>query len=668
MLHRFAVRCCGGRRRRALLASLLGLAAITAASWVGWNAREQSVETQAVYHLALREREADRLDDGVHGLATHTVELGFDRRFSLYQHPPSAFRFADVPSSPDAVLRVAPILAPEASQTLTDGVVFEILCEDEAGDSRLVFQKAVPRPDPSELPAWGEQEVSLAGCSTPTTVVDLRTDCGPRAHCGDDWAYWGDPRVVYRRSVLRRPLRLVLLISIDTLRADRIELSDGARPTPHLQALARDGVVFEDTIAPSPWTIPSHVSLLTSTPPHVHGVNGDTMLSPELPTLAESFARAGWATAAFFDTPWFVRDDFRRGFAHFRGAPPAKNLDRRGVAITRERLLDWLTASTATSAFVFWHIMDVHGPYAARAPFAGRYRASVTASDGSAEVLASLATLGVHHYLELERFRSIEDLVAGYDEGVAAVDAAIGELFEVLKAVGWYDDALIVVTSDHGERFFEQGIQVGHGLFLSDADLAVPLLAKLPGNRHAGARVGGLTELIDVAPTILGLSGIPVPEPFEGRRLVDLDRPPARGVEGPIFGESSNTGAAFARTERFKYIGPWQLPREEVLGRHVFPRAGAEEILSRIDTGERLFDLAVDPEERRNLIRSAEGSRVAATISSELAEEQARAAQLRVSRRATRADPLGEGLRERLRALGYLDAGSEGSSEGDAEP
>ncbi|MCL4683345.1 sulfatase [Myxococcota bacterium] len=647
--------------RRSRIASFLALTAIAGLAATVWvRTRERSFDTSAVYHLALRDRDAQRIETGgAQRLATHSVELGFDRRFALYQHPPSSYRFADVPVSEGAVLRVAPLLAPEASRTSTDGAVFEIRCADPAGHDRQVFRMEAAKPDPGEPPRWDDRDVSLAGCSQPTTSLELRTACGPNRHCDGDWAFWGDPRILYRRTVSRRPLALVLLISVDTLRADRIEPYGSLRPTPHLQALARDGIVFETARSPSPWTIPSHASLLTSTSPLVHGATGQTTWSSDLSTLAERFSDQGWSSAAFVDSPWLVTSGFRRGFQHFHGTPPATpNLDRRGASITQEHLREWLASGSAQRVFVFWHIMDVHGPYGSSAPFAGRYRQDLAISSGSVQRLSTLRSLGVHDYLELDRFRSLEDLVAAYEEGVASVDAAIGDLLGFLKQAGWYDEALIVVTSDHGERLFERGIQVGHGLFLSEPDIAIPLLVKLPRNRHAGTRVEGLAELIDVAPTVLAIHGIPVPDSFEGRPLLDRDRRPAARPEGPIFGTSSNTGAMFARTTRYKYISPWRIPPRTVTERHLFPKTGAEAMLERIDPEERLFDLTADPGERDNLLRSEAGRRVASRIRNELAAEEARAERLRASHRAAAAESFDEETRARLRALGYLDAGS----------
>jgi hypothetical protein len=308
---------------------------------------------------------------------------------------------------------------------------------------------------------WTDRRVSLAPCSAPTTALELRTRCGP-AHCTADWALWGGPRVHFRRApqTPRRPL--VLLISIDTLRPDRLDLYGGERATaPSLRALAADGITFETAVAPDSWTIPSHASLFTSTEPHLHRADGSHALRADLPTLAEVFSAAGWETAAFVDSPWLDRPDFRRGFDHFDAATPGLPLARRGVRLVQPRMLRWIDRPSQAPAFVFWHVMDVHGPYGARAPFGGRFRAALDPTASRQPPLRTLAELGYHDYLELERFRTLEDLLAAYDEGIAMVDAAVGELLARLAALGLYEDAVVAVTSDHGESLFDRATWVG---------------------------------------------------------------------------------------------------------------------------------------------------------------------------------------------------------------
>ena len=326
-----------------------------------------------------------------------------------------------------------------------------------------------------------------------------------------------------------------------------------ARETsPELGRLAEDAIVFETAVASAPWTIPSHATLLTSTYPLIHGADGDTPIAGSVVLVSETLHRAGWQTAGFVDTSYLdASRGFDRGFEHYDDEPPEGSF-RRGAQVVLERFLEWLERADERPAFVFWHIMDVHGPYDAPPPFAGRFRSGL--APGRGRPLDKLQRFAYHDYLRLDRFASFEDLVAGYDEGILAVDAVIGELFQNLRRAGLYDDGLIVVTSDHGESFWDHGIWVGHGLFLTDDELRVPLLVKLPGNRHAGTRVADMVGLIDVAPTMLEALGVPPESPFQGRSLFS---PAPRTV----FGFSSNIGAAFVRTRDFKYIAPAGLER-----------------------------------------------------------------------------------------------------------
>lgn len=154
-----------------------------------------------------------------------------------------------------------------------------------------------------EATTWRSRTVDLSPCAGRASLV-LETTCGPRSDCTADGAVWGDPRLEWRAPVTPSVQRLVLLVSVDTVRADRTSLHAGGSPTttPRLTELAEDAIVFEQAIAPSPWTVPSHASLLTSAGPDVHGARDGVDLPADLPVLAEVLRRNGWSTGGFTDT------------------------------------------------------------------------------------------------------------------------------------------------------------------------------------------------------------------------------------------------------------------------------------------------------------------------------------------------------------------------------
>ncbi|MEE8525263.1 MAG: sulfatase, partial [Thermoanaerobaculia bacterium] len=581
--------------------------------------------------------------------------IGYDERRVLFQHAPSRYRFPQVPSGPGARFLAAPAMDPRAWEKPTDGVVYEVRCQGDDGSwQELLALKVSPATDPEDR-VWHDREVPLDRCSQPQTQVELSTSCGPQDHCAADWAAWGLPRVVHRQTFAPRSQRLALLISIDTLRPDRLGLYGAARGTsPELERLARDAVVFETAVASSPWTIPSHATMLTSADPRVHGADAKTSIAESVPLLAEILKAAGWQTAGFVDTAYLGRDfGFDRGFEHFDDDKPPKGDYRRGVRVTRQRVLDWLAGADDRPAFVFWHIMDAHGPYWASAPFSGMFRSSLTPPDAPDPRLAQLRDLAYHDYLKLDRFSSFEDLVAAYDEGIAAVDSALGGLLDVLRDAGLYDQALIVVTSDHGESFLDHGVWVGHGLFLTDDEIRVPLIIKLPGNRHAGRRVREMVGVIDVAPSVLDALGVAPPDSFQGRSLLS----PAPGASGSlpesVYGISSNTGAAFLRTQSFKFIGAASAGPDKISEGHLKSRGGLEISLDTV-VGEQLYHLRRDPQETTS-IADHEDAALLERFRLQLARHAAECAARREGLPPPSAPELTAEAEEQLRALGYVD-------------
>ena len=609
----------------------------------------QTWDYEATYFFSENASAATEAEPGSRGIAFSWKELDHDRRLALYQHPPSAYRFRHIPTAGRAELLVAPTVDPETWKVGGDGVDFQVYCRESSGDlTSLLDLRLRPPADSLEKTGWNDLSVPLDGCSGPETDVVLKTTCGS-SDCRADWAFWGEPKVRYQRQarVAERPL--ILLISVDTLRPDRLALYGAERPTaPHLSRLAGDGVTFETALAPAPWTIPSHASLFTSTFPYVHATTGFTKIPRQLPTLAEVLKAADVETLAVIDHPWLARSDFRRGFDRFDAGTRPPGIERRTVAVTEQHLLRYLEEPSTDPLFVFWHIMDVHAPYGATQPFSGRYRKTIDPEETAFPPLDELKKIGYHDYLQLDRFSCVEDLIATYDEGVDTVDAAIGRVLDHLRRVGLYDSATIVVTADHGESFFDHRIWIGHGLFLTDNEIRIPLIVKLPGNRHAGQRVSAMVRLVDVAPLIVEAAGIEPPPTFQGTSLFSLDPEHPERMPRVAFGFSSNTGAAYVRTNEVKYISSWGFPRQEVAQRHLHPKADTP-VVQRIEAGEKLFDLTSDPEERTNLAGLGDRQELLAQL-----RAGAEARRSATADRSARPTELSAADVERLKALGYL--------------
>ncbi|MHC4985137.1 MAG: sulfatase-like hydrolase/transferase [Planctomycetota bacterium] len=288
----------------------------------------------------------------------------------------------------------------------------------------------------------------------------------------------------------------IILVSIDTCRADFIGCYNpaAAEATPNIDAVARQATIFRRATTPVPITLPAHSSMMTGLTPLSHGVRNqlETALSPDAVTLAKLLSQRGYQTAAVvgshalegslglaqgFDTyDDHFRQSYSRGWSIERKAEEA-------TAIAIERIDQ---SSPDQPLFMFLHYYDPHLPYEAPERFASRFG---------------------------------DDLPGQYAAEIAYVDECLGAVFEVLKQRGRFDDALIIITADHGELHGEHG-ELGHQYFIYDGALHVPLLVKLPGqteSRDVLEPVG----LVDLMPTICELLDIEPPE-CDGRSLAEV--------------------------------------------------------------------------------------------------------------------------------------------------
>jgi arylsulfatase A-like enzyme len=410
------------------------------------------------------------------------------------------------------------------------------------------------------------------------------------------------------------PVAGIVFISVDTLRADRLNCYGYTRrrTSPHMDALARDGIRFASHVSASPWTTPSHMSMFTALNPSEHGVSGMArtvnnrlklgegypVLPAEVPTLPEILKKAGWSTAAFTGGRTVdPRLGFGRGFDVY-------DTSMHKVSPKRERRIkEWVRAHARSRFFLFWHTFEVHAPY--------------TRTDFLDEVLPSEAAARIreeiHARVESKRGRKlveegIEVLArngaynagvadALYDGGIVHFDQALGDLVADLKAQGLYDRTVIALTSDHGEQLGERDGQFynAHGHTNYEEQVRVPLIVKLPGQRAAGREVRAVTRAVDLLPTLLELAGSPGPVPGHGASL----RPLWDGQEGGDRREaiSEHTNGEYEikslRTGRLKFIVSGS--EEDLLqhGRVVPPKPRRRE----------LYDLAADPGEAKDLLQ-----------------------------------------------------------------
>ena len=463
----------------------------------------------------------------------------------------------------------------------------------------------------------------------------------------------------------------VFLISVDTLRADRLGCYGyRERPTsPHIDALAADGVLFEDVVAASSWTTPAHATMLTGRRPSTHGVTMAffelkrdltgggryARIPPAHATLAERLAAAGYRTGAF-TAGGTLHPDIGFGRGYERYGTSMHKLDAGNVG----ELLAWIDAHPRP-AHLFWHSFEVHAPYLRAALLeagGGVDRADV---DAIRTGLARLRHLP-GEYVAMGRRpqaqrRGQRDLLAERDafdaevceqlylSGVRSFDRWLGRFVDHLKRAGRYEGALVVLTSDHGEEFAEhdpERFYDAHGHSLYQEVVRVPLIVKLPGRERAGTRVRALARTVDVMPTILDTAGVADPADLDGASLRPL-------WEGQTAGERIAVAEGLATAEEKKALRRGRYKYIVTVGADQVAARGRAQ-LGDPPAREELYDLEADPHERRNLIAAP----------SKAARETARALRRLLAERVGAAAgaprgsvPLSPETVQRLEALGY---------------
>lgn len=448
----------------------------------------------------------------------------------------------------------------------------------------------------------------------------------------------------------------LVFISLDTTRQDHCSVYGYPRPTtPHLEELAQDGIVFEQAIAAHTNTAPSHATMMTGMPPVAHGslANGSP-IAQEAETLAEVLQRQGYRTGAFISAGTISRrhSALGQGFNVYDDHFPEA---RREGDETLGRALPWLQAVATNPKpapiFLFFHTYDPHYPYQLRPGFE-----KFGLAEGEVGMPADKQPLGNHGLSghvkngEIEDKRwMIDEWIRRYDASIAAADQQVGRIVAHLKKLGLYDEAMIVVTSDHGETMDERVWVLDHGARVSDEQVLVPLVVKLPHAVHAGRRVDDQVAHVDFFRTIADVLGLEVKESVEGRSLLPLlgnepqeDVPAyslARRVPHRLTDIPAEIPPKAKLGERASLIAAVRLPHAK------FVDYGG---LQDLEGTEVFHDLRVDPEERTNAL-----------------ETEAQAAELlrrllhdwwsQEDRRDGTRDVLPDDVAEELRELGYIE-------------
>jgi len=373
----------------------------------------------------------------------------------------------------------------------------------------------------------------------------------------------------------------IMLITIDTVRADRLGCYGYQRPTtPHIDAFSKRCTIFKNAITPRANTTPSVTSMLTGLYPHTHGVRTGYMpLDMKFNTLQEMLRDRNYLTAAFVSN-WVLKKEFSRldpGFSAYNDTMSEEDLNRymfeRLAPDTSSAALRWLDEHRNEKFFLWAHYQDPHGPY--RAP--KEYSSFFTHNKADLIPFES-----VRLYQRLPWIRPQNDRVDAnayrdaYDAEIRFCDEYIGKLLAKIEEPG-LRDTVVIMLADHGEGLGEHGYYFGHGKFVYDQCSKVPLLLYVPGIRPA-APIEGQVNIMNITPTILDILGYPIPPGMEGRSLLPQLAGRERSGDEYIFLERKNYMKG-VRTDEWKYI------------RRIH-HAGAPE----------LYNLKEDPMEEHNVI------------------------------------------------------------------
>jgi arylsulfatase len=385
----------------------------------------------------------------------------------------------------------------------------------------------------------------------------------------------------------------IVLITIDTLRADHLgAYGHPLETSPNLDAFAEEAVVFEGVLAAGGTTTPSHLSLLTGLYPHQHGVLGNrTVLrapfrsAPGVHTVAELLARSGYATAGVVSaTPVKRMTGMAAGFgAWVQPGRPSWPCDR-----TASRAVGWLRRHEVEPFFLWVHFWEPHAPYWPGAKYATLFRGDPTYEmlmDGRRVDPDMVPAVSPRWMLrrffepkggtlpEIDR-PAMVDLLARYDGDVRHVDECVGQVFAQLRAMGVWDDAIVVVTADHGQSLGQHG-WLAHNT-MSHVGLEVPLMMRFPEGIAEPARYEVVASGVDVMPTVLARFDSPASDAFLAQAAGEdlLSGSYARNTAFAL-GEPGGRRPKKARTSTLQ-VGDWKLQQ-------------------RVGKAPRLFDLAADP-------------------------------------------------------------------------
>ncbi len=329
----------------------------------------------------------------------------------------------------------------------------------------------------------------------------------------------------------------IILISIDSLRPDHLGCYGHERDTsPYVDSLAREGVLFRNAVSTTSWTLPAHAAMLSGLYDSVHGAyDNGRRLCDETILLPEMLRDAGYQTVGFFGGPYLhPAFGFAQGFDHYFNCMtplPGDNTDAAIIADagqsdsashdditgprTRDAFLKWLDQASDKPIFAFIHLWDVHYDFIPPQKYVDLFDPGYT---GPVTGRSFMSDTSIHAGMPR---RDLEHLLARYDGEIRFTDDIISEILGALDRKGRLANAIVVITADHGEEFFEHG-RKGHHRTLYDEVVKVPLIVRWAGRYRSGVQVEDQVRLVDLMPTLLAAAKVPLTHPISGRDITPL--------------------------------------------------------------------------------------------------------------------------------------------------
>jgi arylsulfatase A-like enzyme len=560
-----------------------------------------------------------------------TAQVSMDEvesRFSLVPPVPSRLTYeVKIPEEPHLDLGFG--VSSFDEEALPAPIEFRLLIDSGDGEE-VVFQEAVRRRfanrwfEPTvDLSRWAGKSARLVFETRYQETEFTRPEESLSASGQAFLPAWANPVLRDRRSAESRPD--LILISIDCLRADHVGAYGYDRATtPSLDALAKDGVVFEDAVSVSSWTLPTHMSILTGVLPTHHGLRQSQKKFSSVPYLPDLLAERSYQSVGIVSslllTPTFGFDE---GFDRYYALvdEPAEKLVDTAIREMEE--------SGGRGRFLFLHLFDAHWPYFPPEELMSRFgERPKDMSELLKKVIDRRPPAGPE---EIEGLKSL------YDAEVFQIDRELGRFLEALKIAGRYDGSLIVVTADHGESFYEHGFWQ-HSEVIYNEVSHIPLIVKWPGNSPQG-RVGEVVDQLDIFPTFLEAAALPTSHEREGL----LEARGASALTEITWEGNERRGAAMkiaVRKGPLKYVATFEGELDD------------PEFVSRL-VKEELYDLSEDSGEKNDII-AQRGRRDVEALRSEV-RSFLKDVRSRRAGGSSGAIALDEEMREKLRALGYLD-------------